>query len=76
MQSDSISFRLAGYNDSYHEFFAEMFKEIKSFQPTKSFYDDKRLTVIRALKNSLLVEPYQLIGQHVSNVLDNNSCTV
>ena len=31
MYADSICFKLMAYNDSYHKFFAEMFKEIKSF---------------------------------------------
>ena len=34
MHADSIGFKLMAYNDSYHKFFAEMFKEIKSFKPT------------------------------------------
>ena len=52
MLSDSIGFKLFCYNDSYHQFFVEVFKEIKSFQPTKSFYDDKRKGLIRAFKNA------------------------
>ena len=48
---DSFGFKLLGYNDSYYKFFAEIFKEIKSFQPTKSFYEDKRTSVMRSFKN-------------------------
>ena len=42
MYSDAIGFKLMAYNDSYHKFFAEVFREVKSFVPTKSFYEDKR----------------------------------
>ena len=47
--ADSIGFKMVAYNDSYHMFFAEVFKEIKSFQATQSFYESKRSAQIRAL---------------------------
>ena len=59
------------YNDSYHKFFAEMFREIKSFEPTRNFYEDKRTNQIRSLKNSLLGEPHSRAAQYVSLAIIN-----
>ena len=75
MHADSIGFKLMAYNDSYHKFFAEMFKEIRSFQPTRSFYEDKRTSQIRSLKNSLLGEPHQRATQCISLALINKSAS-
>ena len=42
MASEAVSFKLVAYNDSYHAFFAEVFREVKSFTPVKSFFEDKK----------------------------------
>ena len=66
---DSFGFKLLAYNDSYHRFFAEIFKEVESFQPTKSFYEDKRISVIRGIKNSLICEPHVRANKFASQAL-------
>ena len=40
--TEGISFELFSYNDSYHQFFAEVFKEIKDFKPSEKFFESKK----------------------------------
>ena len=73
MYSDAIGFKLIAYNDSYHAFFAEVFREVKSFTPVQSFFEDKRNNIVKTFKNSLLGEPHTRCSSYLSQVLINRS---
>jgi len=45
---DAIGFTMNSYNQKYHSFFEQAFKEIRSFLPTESFFYSKRDAFIRA----------------------------
>ena len=75
--SDSISlgFNMMAFNDiDYHEFFASVFKDIKSFIPTKIFYEAIFNKYICVLKNRLAdpsarateLTSFALINKYVS----------
>lgn len=57
--SEEIMCQLASYNQAYDRFFAEAFKEIKTFEPDKRVFSSKKEQICRSLKNHELQEPYQ-----------------
>ena len=52
----TISFHT--YNKAFIKFAEAIFSEMQSFEPSESFFADKRETFLRALRNSLIAEPY------------------
>ena len=39
---ENIGFTFSSYNEGYHSFFEQVFKQINSFVPTEQFYNSKK----------------------------------
>ena len=63
---ESLGFQLYCYNESYGSFFANVFRDIKNFNPTQEFFETCRLRRLRNLRNMKLSEPSQLVGQYLT----------
>ena len=55
---EAVTFQLFSYNDSYQEFFAEVFKYINTFEPTQAFFESKKKQLLATMKNLALGEPH------------------
>jgi len=40
---ESLGFQLFCYNESYESFFADTFRDVKNFEPTRDFFETCRL---------------------------------
>lgn len=66
---ESIGFQLYSYNESYEQFFANVFRDVKDFSPTREFFETSRARRIRNLKNHKLAEPSQLVTVYFTEAM-------
>lgn len=39
---ESLSFTLYGYNQSYDRFYANVFRDVKNFEPSRQFFETSK----------------------------------
>ena len=66
---ESFGFSLFCYNESYEQFFADVFSNVQDFVPTRSFFESCRLRRLRTLRNYKLAEPNQLAALYATELL-------
>lgn len=66
---EAFGFNLYCYNESYEQFFADAFRDVQDFVPTREFFESCRLRRLRTLRNYRLAEPSQLAGVYSLEVL-------
>lgn len=54
---ESLGFTLFAYNESYGQFFADAFRDVKNFEPTREFFMTNKDRSLRGLRNWSLSEP-------------------
>lgn len=69
---ESFGFQLYSYNESYHQFFADVFKDVKNFTPTQEFFEANRLRMVKAIQNRKMGEPSSLSAGYSAEALINS----
>jgi len=54
---ESLGFSLFSYNESYESFFANIFRDVKNFTPSREFFETSRQRSLRGLRNFHFAEP-------------------
>mmetsp|Transcript_17176 Transcript_17176/g.21684 ORF Transcript_17176/g.21684 Transcript_17176/m.21684 type:complete len:144 (+) Transcript_17176:1502-1933(+) len=66
---ESLGFTLFAYNESYDQFYANVFRDVKNFEPTREFFETNKARNLRNLRNWCLAEPSQRLQTHQQELM-------
>ena len=72
---ETLGFQLYCYNEAYDSFFADVFSDVKDFEPTREFFETCRLRMIRSIQNQKLSEPSTLISTYFTEAMYTDYAT-
>lgn len=73
---ESLAFTLFGYNQSYEKFYANVFRDVKNFEPSREFFETSKQRSLRNLRNWGLAEPSQRLGTHEQELMYTDFPTI